>query len=107
MGVAFGLLLGNGNGNIAAIFHLMSQRFQASLQTGHAHGGWTHIDAAARLPKVERHANYANLSRNDASGRIRCHIFVICNRVSCDLRIGRNKTRVPNYKIAITNFLRV
>src|ERR1700722_12051068 len=48
--VAFFFLLGNGNSDVPAIFHLMAERFESGLKTGHTYSRRTHVDAAARLP---------------------------------------------------------
>src|ERR1019366_1012417 len=45
------------DGYVAAVFHLVAERSYARVQIGDAHGGRTHIDAAAVLPEIERRAD--------------------------------------------------
>ena len=69
VGSAFLLLFRDGDGNIAAVFDHVSQGFQARFQAGDAHRRRPHVDAAARLAKVERNADHADLLGSDAGGR--------------------------------------
>ncbi len=59
--VAFFFLLRYGHGNVAAIFHLMPQRFQPRLEPRHSDGRRPHIDATPGLAQIERHADHPNL----------------------------------------------
>src|ERR1700751_3706520 len=66
------LLFGHGHCHIAAIFDYMSNRFQACFQAGNTDSRWPHVDAATRLPEIERNTDHANLFRRDAAeGRVR------------------------------------
>src|SRR2546429_9668795 len=60
VGIAFLLLLGNGDGNIAAVFHHVAQGFETRLQASNADGRRAHVHASARLTEVERNANNTN-----------------------------------------------
>jgi hypothetical protein len=66
--VALFFLFGDGDGDIAAIFHFVAKRFQSRFETGDAHGGRAHIDAAARLAEVQGYADHPNLFRNNVGG---------------------------------------
>ena len=67
VGRAFFFLLGKSDGNIAAVFDVMADGLEAGLESGDAHGGGTHVDAAAGLSQVKRHSDDANFARNDAA----------------------------------------
>ena len=58
--VAFFFLLGNGDGDVAAVFDLVAEGFQARFEAGHAHGRGAHVDAAARLAEIKRNADDAD-----------------------------------------------
>ena len=47
VGIAFFFLLRNGYGNVAAVFDFVPERFEARFESGDAHRGRPHIDAAA------------------------------------------------------------
>ena len=76
-------LLGESNGNVAAVFDVMADGFEAGLESGDADGGRAHVDAAAGLSEIERHSDDANLARNDAaefsglshSGSVACRFY--------------------------------
>src|SRR5437773_1634792 len=59
--IAFLLLLGNGDGNIAAVFHHVAQGFETRLQPSNANSRRTHVYASAGLAQVERNADDTNL----------------------------------------------
>jgi hypothetical protein len=40
--------------DVATVLDLVAERFEARFETGDAHGGGSHIDAAAGLAEVER-----------------------------------------------------
>jgi hypothetical protein len=42
---------------------------EAGLESGDADGGGTHVNAAAGLAEIERHANHADLARGDVAVR--------------------------------------
>src|ERR1700721_3386354 len=67
--VAFLLLFRNRDGNVAAVFHLVSQGLKASLKSGHADRRWAHVDATARLAKTEGATAAANFSGRDVGRR--------------------------------------
>ena len=67
--VAFFLLLGNRNGDVAAIFHFMTESFKPRFESGHAHGRRPHIHAAPRLAEIEGNADDANLARDSDCAR--------------------------------------
>src|SRR5262249_25497826 len=69
VGGAFFFLLGDGNGDIAAVFDVVADRFQARFESSDADGRGTHVDAAARLAEVERDADDAELLWSDAGER--------------------------------------
>ena len=41
---------------------------ETRLKPGHTNGRWPHVDAAPRLPQVQRDSNHANLLGNDVGG---------------------------------------
>ena len=47
--------------NVAAVLDVVAERLELALESGDAHRRWTHVDAAARLPEIERHADDADL----------------------------------------------
>ena len=59
--IAFGLGLGQGDGNVADVLHVVAERLELGFEAGDAHRRRTHVHAAARLPKVERHADDADV----------------------------------------------
>ena len=71
---AFFFLLRDGDGDVAGVFDDVADGFEAGFESGDADGGWTHVDAAARLAEVERNADHADLAGSDtAVGRGSCH----------------------------------
>src|SRR6516162_8042221 len=60
--IAFFFLLGNSDGNVAAVFDFMPDYLQTCFQSCHTNGGRAHIDAAARLAEIEGNTNDANLA---------------------------------------------
>src|SRR5262249_23223956 len=69
VGGAFFFLLGDGNGDIAAVFDVVADGFKARFESGDADGRGTHVDAAARLAEVERDADDADVLWSDAGER--------------------------------------
>ena len=47
--------------DIAAVLNVVTERLELGLKTGNAHGGGSHIHAAARLAEIERHADDADV----------------------------------------------
>ena len=64
-GIAYFLLFGNGNGNVAGIFDDVADGFKTRFETGNADGGRTHVNTAAGLAEIQGHADHANLARGD------------------------------------------
>src|ERR1700688_1257209 len=67
--VAFFLLFRNRDGNVAAVFHLVSQGLKASLKSGHADRRWAHVGATARLAKIEGGLDDATFSAGEVGRR--------------------------------------
>ena len=67
VGCAFFFLLGNGDRDVARVFDDVPDGFEARFQSGDADRRRTHVHAAARLPKVKRNADHANLARSDVA----------------------------------------
>ena len=57
---AKGLGFGNLDPDVAAVGDLVAERFEARLQTGHAHRGGPHVDPAAACAHVQRNAKNAD-----------------------------------------------
>ena len=66
VGIAFLLLLRNGDGNIAAVFHHVAQGFETRLQPSNANSRRTHVYASAGLAQVKRNADNTNFLGADA-----------------------------------------
>ena len=58
---AGGLGLGNFDADVAAVGDLVAQRLKPRFKSGHAHGGGSHVHAAAAGAHVQRNANDANV----------------------------------------------
>ena len=69
VGGAFLFLFRDGDGDVAAVFHLVPQSFEARFKSGDAHRRRPHIDAAPRLPEVERDADDADFAARDVGRR--------------------------------------
>ena len=78
VGIAFFLLLGNGDGDVSGVFDNVTERLQSRFETSDPHCRGTHIDAAARLAEVERYTDDTNLAGRDAGEGWRdgCHKFM-------------------------------
>src|SRR5437899_11981597 len=72
VGIAFLLLLGNGDGNIAAVFHHVAQGFETRLQPSNANSRRTHVHASAGLTEVDGNADDTNFFGADAGEGCRC-----------------------------------
>ncbi len=68
VGGAFFLLLGNGDGDVAAVFDFVAEGFEAGFESGDADGGRSHIDAAAGLAEIEGNADDADFAGSDVGG---------------------------------------
>ena len=77
--VAFLFLLRNGHRHVAAIFHFVPQSLESRLKSRHPHRRRPHIDAAARLSQIQRHANHTNLLGRDVGGADRCLHKILVN----------------------------
>ncbi len=55
--------LGDSDGDVAAVLDVVAEGFEAGFESGDAHGRGAHVDAAAGLAQVERHADHANVAR--------------------------------------------
>src|SRR5438045_9723386 len=66
VGIAFLLLLRNGDGDIAAVFHHVAQGFEPRLQPSNANSRRTHVYASAGLAQVKRNADNTNFLGADA-----------------------------------------
>ena len=77
VGVAFLFLLRDGDGDVAAVFHFVAERFEPGFQSGHADGGRAHVDAAAGLAEVKGNADDANFSGSDVVGGRSGHVIIV------------------------------
>ena len=60
--------------DVAGIFNHMPQLLEPRFKTSHAHRRRSHINPAARLAKIERHPNNADLLGSDVrSGNVSSH----------------------------------
>src|SRR5215471_15136709 len=64
VGRPFFFLLGNGYGDVPAIFHLMAESLKSGFKAGDTDCRWAHVDASARLAQVKRNTDNANLTSN-------------------------------------------
>ena len=59
--IACRLGFGQRDRDVACILHDVAESLELGFQSGNAHGRGPHVDAAARLAEVERHADDADL----------------------------------------------
>src|ERR1019366_9687081 len=69
VGRACFFLFGDGDGDVAGVFDDVADSFEAGFESGNADGGRPHVNAAARLAKIKRNANHADVARGDAGER--------------------------------------
>ena len=54
---------------LPAVFDHVAERLQLGFQAGDAHRRWTHVDPAALLPEIERHADHLDGAAGNAAER--------------------------------------
>ena len=69
VGGAFLFLFGDGDGDVAAVFDVVADGFEARFEAGDTNGRGAHVDAAARLAEIEWDADDADLLWGDAGER--------------------------------------
>jgi len=52
------------DGNVADVFHLVAELFEAGLQAGDAQSGGAHVYAAAALAQVHGHTDNSDFLRH-------------------------------------------
>ncbi len=62
-------LFGDGDSDVAGVFNHVANGLEAGFESGNADGGRPHVNAAARLAKIKRDANHADVARGNAGER--------------------------------------
>jgi hypothetical protein len=69
-GISLGLRFQHGDGDVAGVFDVVAEGLELGFETRHAHGGRAHVDAAARLAEIERHADDSDVLGFDVLQRL-------------------------------------
>ena len=81
VGIAFFLLLGNSDRDIAAILNFMSSRLKTRFQPRNSDRGRPHVNTTPGLAQIERHSDHANFLGSDVGGADVGRHRKMCNRV--------------------------